>query len=100
MTPTLHLIRSSRLAGWAPDGASLLVASNQRGRYDIYRVALADGSAARLTDDARYEVSPVSTPDGARVLYVRLDEHWADHEVVSIAASGGDERVLATDQDC
>jgi len=84
---------------WAPDGASLLVASNQLGRYDIYRVALADGSAARLTDDARYEVSPVSTPDGARVLYVRLDEHWADHEVVSIAASGGDERVLATDQD-
>ena len=84
---------------WAPDGASLLVASNQLGRYDIYRVALADGSAARLTDDARYEVAPVSTPDGARVLYVRLDEHWADHEVVSIAASGGDERVLATDQD-
>jgi dipeptidyl aminopeptidase/acylaminoacyl peptidase len=84
---------------WAPDGASLLVASNQLGRYDIYRVALADGSAARLTDDTRYEVSPVSTPDGARVLYVRLDEHWADHEVVSIAASGGGERVLATDQD-
>jgi len=84
---------------WAPDGASLLVASNQLGRYDIYRVALADGSAARLTNDARYEVAPVSTPDGARVLYVRLDEHWADHAVVSIAASGGDERVLATDQD-
>lgn len=29
----------------------------------------------------------------------RLDEHWADHEVVSIAVSGGDEQVLATDQD-
>ena len=37
-------------------GASLLVASNQLGRYDIYRVALVDGSAARLTNDTRYEV--------------------------------------------
>ena len=84
---------------WAPDSQSLLVASNRLGCYDIYCVALAGGAATRLTDDPRYEVSPVSTPDGARVLYVRLDEHWADHEIVSIAADGGDARVIASDND-
>ncbi len=84
---------------WAPDGASLLVASNRLGRYDVYRVGLPEGAATRLTDDARYEVSPVSTPDGARVLYVRLDEHWTDHQVVSIAAAGGGEQVIASDTD-
>ena len=84
---------------WARDGQSLLVASNAQGCYDIYRVSMPDGRATRLTGDACYEVSPVETPDSARVLFVRLDERWAAHEVVSMAASGGDEHVIATDDD-
>jgi len=84
---------------WAPEAKSLLVASNRRGRYDIYRITLPDGAATVLTQDPRYEVSPVSTPDGARVLYVRLDERWAEHEIVSIAADGADARVIASDSD-
>lgn len=84
---------------WAPDAQSLLVASNRLGRYGIYRVSLPGGAATRLTGDARYEVSPASTPDGARVLFVRLDERWVDHTVVSMAAGGGDERVIASDTD-
>src|SRR5215211_801252 len=81
---------------WALGSQSLLVASNRLGRYDIYRVGLAGGAATRLTDDARYEVSPVSTPDGAHALYVRLDERWADHEIVSISTDGGNARVIAS----
>ncbi|KPV50252.1 hypothetical protein SE17_28050, partial [Kouleothrix aurantiaca] len=84
---------------WARDGQSLLVAANTRGGYDIYRVGVADGAAQRLTGDDLYEVSPVETPGGARVLYVRLSEGWTDHEIVSIAPGGGDERVIATDSD-
>ena len=84
---------------WARDGQSLLIAANTRGCYDIYRVGVADGATQRLTGDERYEVSPVETPGGARVLYVRLNEHWTDHEIVSIAPGGGDERVVATDSD-
>jgi dipeptidyl aminopeptidase/acylaminoacyl peptidase len=84
---------------WAPDGRSVLVASNRRGTYDIYRVAMPGGQAERLTDDDRYEVSPAPTPDGTRVLYVRLDERWADHQVVSMAADGGDARAIAADTD-
>ncbi len=84
---------------WAPDGGSLLVASNRRGTFDIYRVDTTSGSARRLTSSQQYEVSPVATPDGARVLFVRLDDTWADHDVISIAADGGDERVVARDED-
>ena len=84
---------------WARDGRSVLVAGNRRGTYDIYRVAVPDGTAVRLTNDDRYEVSPAPTPDGRRVLCVRLDERWADHEVVSMAADGSDARVIAQDSD-
>jgi len=84
---------------WARDGRSVLVAGNRRGTYDIYRVAMPGGVATRLTDDERYEVSPAPTPDGRRLLYVRLDERWADHEVVSLAADGSDARVIARDSD-
>ncbi|HEX8683683.1 MAG TPA: prolyl oligopeptidase family serine peptidase [Ardenticatenaceae bacterium] len=84
---------------WAPDGQSLAVASNRRGTYDIYCVAVPSGQATRLTRDERYEVSPVVTLDGSRVLYVRLDERWTDHEIVSIAPDGSDARVIATDED-
>lgn len=84
---------------WARDGQSLLVAANARGSYDIYRVRVPSGETQRLTTDTRYEVSPVETPDGTRVLYVRLDEHWVDHEIVSVAAGGGDAQVIASDTD-
>lgn len=84
---------------WSPDGSNLLATSNRLGSYDIYRIALPDGAATRLTQHTCYEVSPVSTPDGQRVLFVRLDEHWRDHDVVSIAAAGGDERIVTRDHD-
>lgn len=84
---------------WAADGRSLVVASNRRGTYDIYRVDASDGSATRLTNDTCYEVSPVATPDGEHVLFVRLDERWADHAIVRMAADGSGQRVIASDSD-
>jgi Tol biopolymer transport system component len=84
---------------WAPDGGSLLVASSARGTFDIYRVAVPGGETSRLTNDDRYEVYAVETPDGQRVLYVRLNDDWTDHEVVSIASDGSDARMLLLDTD-
>jgi dipeptidyl aminopeptidase/acylaminoacyl peptidase len=84
---------------WAPDSRSVLVAGNRRGTYDIYRVSAPDGAATRLTHDQRYEVSPATTPDGQQVLYVRLDERWADHEIIGMTADGHEARVIATDSD-
>jgi dipeptidyl aminopeptidase/acylaminoacyl peptidase len=84
---------------WAPDGGSLLVSSSSRGTFDIYRVDLNGGETSRLTNDNRYEVYAVATPDGQRVLYVRLNDDWTDHEVVSIANNGSDARMVLLDTD-
>ncbi|HEX5503961.1 MAG TPA: S9 family peptidase [Thermomicrobiales bacterium] len=84
---------------WAPDGAWLAVASNARGVFDISRVAVPGGATTRLTGDRRNEVYPAVTPDGAHLLYVRLNDAWTDHDVVRMAADGGDPRVVLVDTD-
>jgi dipeptidyl aminopeptidase/acylaminoacyl peptidase len=84
---------------WSPDSRSLAFSANRCGSFDIYRVEIAGGRTTRLTHDRRYEVHPVFTPDGQHIVYVRLDERWADHEVVMIPALGGEERVILRDHD-
>jgi dipeptidyl aminopeptidase/acylaminoacyl peptidase len=82
---------------WAHDGQSLLVSSSARGTFDVYRVSVPDGETSQITSDDRYEVYAAGTPDGQRVLYVRLNNDWTDHEVVSIDADGGDPRMVLLD---
>jgi dipeptidyl aminopeptidase/acylaminoacyl peptidase len=84
---------------WAPDSRWLALSCNRYGAYDIYRVEVATGQAARLTDDRRYEGYPVVTPDGQQIVYVRLDETWTEHEMVVLPAAGGAGQVLVRDQD-
>ena len=84
---------------WAPDGEALAVASNARGTFDIYRVDVATGATRRLTSDPRYAVYPQFTPDG-RILYVRLNETWTDHEVILVNGDGSEPRVVLQDRDC
>lgn len=84
---------------WSPDGRYLAVAANAAGAFAVYLVARADGRTTRLTHGERYAVYPTFTPAGDRILYVRLDEAWLDHEVVSINLEGGDERVVLHDYD-
>lgn len=84
---------------WSPDGRWLVVASNAYGTFDLFRVAVDDGKTTRLTNDSRYEVYPTVMPGGERILYVRLNDAWTDHEVISIAPDGSDPRVVLTDED-
>ncbi len=83
--------------GWSPDGSALAVTSSARGTFDIYLVAADGTSQQRITNHDDYEVYPQFTPDGSRILYVRLNADWTDHTVVSIALDGSDERVLEAD---
>ena len=66
---------------WAPDGSSIVLAGNRNGRFDLWRILVPSGRATQLTSDPRYDVYPSVAPDG-RVLYVRLNDAWTDHEVV------------------
>lgn len=82
---------------WSPDGRSIVLAGNRYGQYDIYRVAVPSGDAERLTRDTRYDVYPAFMPDGAHILYVRLNETWTDHDVILMDLSGRDARVVVRD---
>lgn len=94
-----HLGARTEAYSWSPDGTQLAVAASTRGTFDIYLVDVAGGRQTRLTTHDDYEVYPQFTPDGSRILFVRLNQDWTDHTVVSIAPDGSDERILERDTD-
>ena len=59
---------------WLPDGESMVFTSDRdrgRGRYDLYRLWLADGSIERLTNFFQgYAFMPSVSPDGNWVAFV------------------------------
>src|SRR5262249_55188698 len=73
---------------WAPDSRSIALGNGYTGNFEIYTVSVPGGAVTRLTHGTRHEVFPSWTPDGKHVLYVRLDERWADHDVFEIDAQG------------
>ena len=84
---------------WSPDERWIAFAGDRYGNYDIWRVSVPEGKVDRLTDDKRYEVFPTWTPDASHILYVRLDEAWADHDVIVTDANGNHERTVVRDRD-
>ena len=84
---------------WSPDGRNVAVSCNRYGSYDIYVVEVSSGESARLTDGPLYAVNPVFTPDGRRILYVRLDERWEDHDVIGISLDGKEQEIVVRDTD-
>jgi dipeptidyl aminopeptidase/acylaminoacyl peptidase len=84
---------------WSPDGAWIAFSASRYGQFDLWKVKVSDGQVIRLSDDPRYEIDPVWTPDGRSILYFRVDDRWADHELMIRPADGGPERVIATDRD-
>jgi len=84
---------------WSPDGAQIAFANDRFGNYDIWTVDVADGTTARHTEDTRYEVFPSWTPDGAHLLYVRLNDAWTDHDVLERPSEGGPARLVVQDTD-
>jgi dipeptidyl aminopeptidase/acylaminoacyl peptidase len=83
---------------WAPDGNAIAVASNAFGTFDIFRVEVPSGATRKLTSSPLYEVYPYFTPDG-RILYVRLNDTWTDHEVILVNGDGSEPRVVLQDTD-
>jgi dipeptidyl aminopeptidase/acylaminoacyl peptidase len=84
---------------WAPDNGSIAFAVNLFGNYDIWTVSIPGGEARRLTREETLDVYPYWTPDSRKLLYVRLDDRWVNHEVVEIDPTGGSPRVVTTNED-
>ena len=56
--------RWSPTLAWTPDSAALVVTADDAGRAPLFRVDLATGTVARLTDDDGAYTDPVVGPDG------------------------------------
>ena len=92
-----HLSARANGLAWSPDGRWIAFAGDRFGNMDIWLVSVPDGDLVRLTDDPLYEGYPSWTPDGDKLLYVRMDEAWIDHDVIEIDPDGGEARVVVSD---
>ena len=79
---------------WSPGGEKIVYVSNQTGDYRIW-VMNANGSGQRrIADDPGFaDLNPAWSPDGARILFSRCDDHIGfilscDLEVMNAAGGG------------
>ncbi len=84
---------------WSPDGRWIAFAGDRHGAYDIWKVEVSSGDVYRLTSDILHEVFPSWAPSGDRLLYVRMDDAWVDHDVFEMSADGGARRLVVSDRD-
>ena len=94
-----HTRLSARANGlaWSPDGSRIAFSGDRFGNMDIWTVSVPDGKLHRLTDDPLYEGYPSWTPDGSRLLYVRMDDRWVDHDVIEVDPDGTNPRMVVRD---
>lgn len=99
-------IQLTRLGGrinsfsWSPDGGRIAFAGDIRGNFDIWEVTR-DGTTRQVTSNPALDVFPTWTPDGQSLAFVRLDESWERHDVITLPLSGlglaGPERLVVRD---
>lgn len=82
-------------ATWAAGDRELVYQSNATGDWDIY-AASADGTGVRaIVTSPAADITPVCSPDGARILFV--SERDGQREVYVAARDGSDQRRLTAD---
>ncbi len=69
---------------WSPDSDWIAFSGNRYGNYDIWKVSVESGQIHQMTDDDLYEVNPSWTPDGERIIYIKLNDEWTNHDIISI----------------
>jgi dipeptidyl aminopeptidase/acylaminoacyl peptidase len=98
-----HEVQLTNLGGrinalsWSMDSSWIAFSCDRYGNFDIWKVEIPEGRTYRLTDDTHYEVYPVWTPDSQKIIYVRLDKRWLDHDVIEISSDGRDPVTLFSD---
>ena len=95
-----------RHAAYAPDGKTIVFASNRDARseddagdLDIYALDLASGKVTRLTHDPGVADDPCYSPDGKRVYFTSTRDAHKDFEVelYAMPAGGGQQLRLTRD---
>ncbi len=63
---------------FAPDGESLYLSAQNRGRVDLYRLEIYQGKTEQLTDTPTSELHPAASPDGKTLVFC-LEEEDGTH---------------------
>ena len=79
------------------DGRWLAFDSDQHGNQDIYRLALPDGEAERLTEDDAEEFQPTWSPDGREIAFHGF--HGGRRHIFVMDADGRDRHQLTDGPD-
>jgi hypothetical protein len=83
---------------FAPDGASLVFASDRTGAMNLWRVLLPSRTFVQLTFDAEKAFAPAISPEGRRIAYLATEGlgPWAPSalRVLDVAAGGAAPRTL------
>ena len=83
---------------WSPDGRWIAFSANRNGTFDIWKVNVASSQVYRLTAGPEYATYPAWTPDSKRIVYVRTDDSWTNHDIVVMDAAGDPGRIVLRDQ--
>ncbi|MGD9519120.1 MAG: TolB family protein [Armatimonadota bacterium] len=62
---------------WSNDGQFIYFHSNRGGDFDIWRVEVATGALAQITNSADSDGYPVCEPNGTRIGFLRGNELWS-----------------------
>jgi acylaminoacyl-peptidase len=97
------------LAAWTRDGRSLIVSSNfdDDSEYEpleseLYRIDVATGATARLTERKGPDQNAVVSPDGKRIAWLGFDDNGKPYQASHIYVmdlAGGKPRVVTSDAD-
>jgi Tol biopolymer transport system component len=79
---------------WSPDGQHLAFAFEQDGNFEIYIMAIQDGSLRRLTRNSVDDRAPAWSPDGQYIAYVSARSGRFNYHVYMVHADGSSERQL------
>jgi Tol biopolymer transport system component len=83
---------------FAPDGDSLVFASERSGQFELWRYTLRDRRFTQLTFGALKPHGPAISPDGKQIAFLEVDslEPWAPARLQVLAAPGAQPVTLAT----
>lgn len=79
---------------WSPDGSWIAFSGNRYGNYDVWKVSVESGEIHQMTSDDLYEVNPSWTPDGNRIIYVKLNNEWTNHDIISINVEDASGKII------